>query len=66
MKRLIGQRFDGEVVQKLKGILPYKIVAADNGDAWVEIDGKKYSPQEVSAFILGKMKKQQKIISVMK
>ncbi len=57
VKRLIGQRFDGEVVQKLKGILPYKIVAADNGDAWVEIDGKKYSPQEVSAFILGKMKK---------
>jgi molecular chaperone DnaK len=57
VKRLIGQRFDGEVVQKLKEILPYKIVAADNGDAWVEIDGKKYSPQEVSAFILGKMKK---------
>ncbi len=57
VKRLIGQRFDSEAVQKLKGILPYKIVAAENGDAWVEVDGKKYSPQEVSAFILGKMKK---------
>jgi len=57
VKRLIGQRFDGEAVQRLKGMLPYKIVAADNGDAWVEIDGKKYSPQEISAIILGKMKK---------
>lgn len=57
VKRLIGQRFDSEAVQKLKHMIPYKIVAADNGDAWVEIDGKKYSPQEISAFILGKMKK---------
>ena len=57
VKRLIGQRFDSEAVQKLKDILPYKIVAADNGDAWVEADGKKYSPQEISGFILGKMKK---------
>lgn len=57
VKRLIGQRFDSEAVQRLKGMIPYKIVAADNGDAWVEVEGKKYSPQEVSAIILGKMKK---------
>ena len=57
VKRLIGQRFDSPQIQKLKGTLPYKVVAADNGDAWVEVDGKKYSPQEVSAFILTKMKK---------
>jgi len=57
VKRLIGQRFDSEAVKKMQALVPYKIVAADNGDAWVEVDGKKYSPQEVSAFILTKMKK---------
>jgi molecular chaperone DnaK len=57
VKRLIGQRYDSEAVQKLKGMMPYKVVAAENGDAWVEVDGKKYSPQEISAIILGKMKK---------
>jgi molecular chaperone DnaK len=57
VKRLIGQRYDSPLVQKAKAVLPYKVVAADNGDAWVEVDGKKYSPQEVSAFILMKMKK---------
>ena len=57
VKRLIGQKFDSPHVQRVKGLLPYKVVAADNGDAWVEVDGKKYSPQEVSAFILMKMKK---------
>ncbi|MBS1984435.1 MAG: molecular chaperone DnaK [Bdellovibrionales bacterium] len=57
VKRLIGQKFDSPNVQKAKNQLPYKVVAADNGDAWVEVDGKKYSPQEISAFILMKMKK---------
>ncbi len=57
VKRLIGNRFDSEQVTKALGVLPYKVIAADNGDAWVEIRDKKYSPQEISAFILQKMKK---------
>lgn len=57
VKRLIGQKANGPAVSKIKSILPYKVVADDNGDAAVEIDGKKYSPQEISAFILMKMKK---------
>jgi molecular chaperone DnaK len=57
VKRLIGNRFDSPQVQKAKAVLPYSIVAGDNGDAYVEIRGKKYSPQEISAFILQKMKK---------
>src|SRR5574339_491569 len=56
VKRLIGRRFQDEVVQKDIHMVPYKIVKADNGDAWVEAQGKKYSPAEISAFILQKMK----------
>src|SRR3989449_9186838 len=56
IKRLIGRRYDDPLVQKAMKVLPYKIVKADNGDAWVEIRGKRYSPAEISAFILQKMK----------
>jgi len=57
IKRLIGRRFDDAVVKRDQDIVPYKIVGADNGDAWVEINGKKMAPPEVSAKILQKMKK---------
>lgn len=57
VKRLIGRRFDDEVVQKDVGMVPYKIVRADNGDAWVDAQGKKMAPPEVSARVLMKMKK---------
>jgi molecular chaperone DnaK len=56
IKRLIGRRFDDPMVEKDKKLVPYKIVQGQNGDAWVEIDGKSYSPQQISAFILQKMK----------
>jgi len=56
IKRLIGRRFDDPEVQRAMKIAPYKIVKADNGDAWVECRGKQYGPQEISAFILQKMK----------
>ncbi|MBI2210711.1 MAG: molecular chaperone DnaK [Deltaproteobacteria bacterium] len=56
VKRLIGRRYDDPLVQKAMSLLPYKIVRAENGDAWVEIRGKHYSPAEISAFILQKMK----------
>jgi len=56
IKRLVGRRFDDPVVKKDLGLVPYKVVAGDNGDAWVEVMGKKYSPSQVSAFILQKMK----------
>jgi molecular chaperone DnaK len=56
VKRLIGRRYDDPVVEKDKGLVPYKIVKAGNGDAWVEVDGKTYSPSQISAFILQKMK----------
>ena len=56
VKRLIGRRYDDPVTEKDKKLVPYKIVKADNGDAWVEAGGKKYSPSQISAFILQKMK----------
>ncbi|PRX31179.1 molecular chaperone DnaK [Meinhardsimonia xiamenensis] len=56
VKRLIGRRYDDPEVEKDKKIVPYKIVEGPNGDAWVEVDGKKYSPAQISAFILKKMK----------
>jgi len=56
VKRLIGRKFDGDAVKKdIKG-LPYKIIKADNGDAWLESRGEKYSPSQISAFVLQKMK----------
>jgi len=57
IKRLIGRRYDDPVVQKDVGMVPYKIVKADNGDAWVEARGKKMAPPEISARVLMKMKK---------
>ncbi len=57
IKRLIGRKFNEKVVTKDKDLVPYKIIGADNGDAWVEVKGKKLAPQEVSARILMKMKK---------
>src|ERR1700681_196466 len=57
VKRLIGRKFDEKEVQKDIGLMPYKIVKADNGDAWVEVRGQKIGPQQVSAEILRKMKK---------
>ena len=57
IKRLIGRRFEDDVVQKDIKMVPYKIVKADNGDAWVETKGDKLAPQKVSAEILKKMKK---------
>lgn len=57
IKRLIGRKFNDDVVKRDIGMVPYKIVPADNGDAWVEARGKKMAPQEVSARILMKMKK---------
>ena len=56
IKRLIGRRFDDPMVAKNMGMVPYTIVRADNGDAWVDIKGKRYSPSQISAFILKKMK----------
>src|SRR6266702_4328412 len=57
IKRLIGRKFEEKEVQKDIALMPYKIVKADNGDAWVEIRGKKIAPPEVSAQVLRKMKK---------
>jgi molecular chaperone DnaK len=56
VKRLIGRRYDDPTVEKDKKLVPYKIVKAANGDAWVEAEGKTYSPSQISAFILQKMK----------
>ncbi|QRM53744.1 molecular chaperone DnaK [Sinorhizobium sp. BG8] len=56
VKRLIGRRYDDKMVEKDKALVPYKIVKGDNGDAWVEAHGKSYSPSQISAMILQKMK----------
>ncbi len=56
VKRLIGRRFDDPIVAKDIALVPYKIARGDNGDAWVEARGEKYSPSQISAFTLGKMK----------
>jgi len=56
VKRLIGRRYDDPTVEKDKKLVPYKISKASNGDAWVEADGKQYSPSQISAFTLQKMK----------
>ena len=56
VKRLMGRKFDSDEVKKANETTPYKVVAADNGDAWVEVQGKMMSPPEVSAIILGRMK----------
>ncbi|MGZ5101033.1 MAG: Hsp70 family protein, partial [Usitatibacter sp.] len=57
VKRLIGRKFEEKEVQKDINLMPYRIVKADNGDAWVEVRGKKIAPQQVSAEVLRKMKK---------
>ena len=57
IKRLIGRKFEDKVVQKDIGMVPYKIVKADNGDAWVDINNKKLAPPQISAEVLKKMKK---------
>ena len=57
VKRLIGRRFEDEVVQRDSEMVPYKLIAADNGDAWVEANGEKMAPPEISARVLMKMKK---------
>ena len=56
IKRLIGRKYDTDVVKRDIAISPFKIVRADNGDAWVEVRDKRYSPQEISAMVLQKMK----------
>ncbi len=56
VKRLIGRRFEDETVKKDQALVPYAIVEGPSGDAWIEANGKKYSPEQVSAFILQKMK----------
>jgi len=57
IKRLIGRRYEDQMVEKDKEMVPYKIIKAKNGDAWIKVGGKKLSPQEISAKILQKMKK---------
>lgn len=56
-KRLIGRRYDEEMVRHTQKMVPYKIIKADNGDAWIEVHGKKVAPQQVAAEVLMKMKK---------
>ena len=62
IKRLIGRKFKEDVVQKDIKMVPYKIVEAENGDAWVDVHGKKMASPEISARILMKLKKMQKLI----
>ncbi|MDR0449375.1 MAG: molecular chaperone DnaK [Rickettsiales bacterium] len=57
IKRLMGMRFDSPEIKEFEKLSPYKIVKGDNGDAWVEIKGKKYAPSQISAMILAKLKK---------
>ncbi|MGP1955067.1 MAG: Hsp70 family protein, partial [Arsenophonus sp. NC-QC1-MAG3] len=57
IKRLIGRRFEDEEVQRDISIMPYKVIAADNGDAWLDVKGQKMAPPQVSAEVLKKMKK---------
>src|SRR5207244_8187639 len=56
VKRLIGRTFDSDEVRKSIGVSAFRIIASENGDAWVELRGKRYSPAEISAMILAKMK----------
>src|SRR5437868_13438770 len=56
IKRLIGRRYDDPMVEKHKGLVPYRVISGNNGDAWVEARGKRYSPSQISAFVLTKMK----------
>src|SRR5580693_7985801 len=56
IKRLIGRRFNDAASQQIAKNSPYKVISGDNGDAWVEVQGKKYAPSQISAFILQKMK----------
>src|ERR1700760_4657996 len=56
VKRLMGRRYDDPMVEKDKHLVPFKIIKADNGDAWVQVNNDKYSPSEVSAMVLQKMK----------
>jgi molecular chaperone DnaK len=56
VKRLIGRKFEDKEVKRTTGLVPYRIVGADNGDAWVEVSGKRFSPAEISAIVLAKMK----------
>jgi len=56
VKRLMGRSFDSNEAQRARSMVPYKVVASDNGDAWVEVRGKRFSPPEVSSMILNKMK----------
>jgi len=57
IKRLIGRRFQDEEVQRDEAIMPYKIIGADNGDAWIDVKGQKMAPPQISAEVLKKMKK---------
>jgi molecular chaperone DnaK len=57
IKRLMGVRFDSPAAKEIAARVPYKVVAGDNGDAWVEIDGRKYAPSQISAIVLAKLKK---------
>src|ERR1700738_160153 len=56
IKRLIGRRYDDPMVEKHKSLVPYRVIRGDNGDAWVEARGKRYSPSQISAFLITKMR----------